>query len=266
MSTFDATRAATESRRSSSGWHAYFRANAGALLAIPWERGADLSGAERRTIIRSIQIFQLGESSDGRRFLRLAHRHALRDDDPDYAQAAALFIGEEHRHALDLGRFLALHGIPPIRRSLADSVFRVLRHLAGLELSISVLISAEVIAQVYYAALRDSTNSAVLRRLCDQILRDEDAHVRFQAERLALLRSHRPRWLNGLTCLAHRAFFAGTCFIVWLDHGSVFLAGGLGIRPFWHTAWRAFEAALQRMNPSAVVSSLTIEKVACHET
>ena len=122
-----------------------------------------------------------------------------------------------------------------------------------------------MIALVYYAALRDATNSAVLRRLCDQVLRDEDAHVRFQAERLALLRAGRSRWLDGLTRLAHRVFFVGTCLVVWLDHGPVFRAGGLGFRSFWHAAWRAFAAALQRMRPEAVAPALAIEEMVCHE-
>lgn len=244
---------AEPTRRTSTEWLAHFRANASDLLPIPWERGGELSGAERRAVVRSIQVFQLGESSDGRRFLRLAHDHARRAGDPDYAEAAALFIGEEHRHALDLRRFLALNGSGPIGRSAADSIFRALRHLAGLEVSIAVLITAEVVAQVYYAALREATNSAILRRLCDQILADEAEHVRFQAERLARLRARRPAMLDALGRLAHRAFFAGTCLVVWLDHRAALRAGGLGFGGFWREAWRAFGAALRRMRPGRVV-------------
>ena len=135
-----------------------------------------------------MQEFQLGESSEGRHLMTRAIRHAADTGDVDYIPALRLFIAEEHRHARDLGRVLDLAGIPRVGRTWPDTVFRWLRKGAGLELSIAVLVTAEIIAKVYYAALREATHAPVLRRLCDQILADEVQHVRFQAERVAILR------------------------------------------------------------------------------
>lgn len=178
--------------RTTEQWRGYFLYNAAQLLDIPWHLGVAFTEGERHAIAASIQEFQLGESSEGKHLIRQAREYAQRSGDVAYPHALALFIAEEHRHARDLGRVLDLAGIPRAARSWPDTVFRWLRHRAGLDLSITVLVTAEVIAKVYYDALRDATASPVLRRLCDQICADELAHVEFQTERLAILR--RRRW------------------------------------------------------------------------
>src|SRR5215468_10339104 len=87
-------------------WRDYYQANARLLLALPWERGAELTAAERDAVAASLQDFQLGESSEGRNLLRRAEQYAERADDPEYVEAMQLFVREEQRHARVLGRFL----------------------------------------------------------------------------------------------------------------------------------------------------------------
>jgi hypothetical protein len=236
---------------SSAGWMTYFQANAQSLLAIPWDQGAGVSDAERDALAASVQAFQLGESGEGKHLLRCAEAYAARTGDGDYVVALRLFLAEEHRHSSDLARFLKLAGLPLIEKSWTDSVFRWLRHLAGLELSISVLAAAEVIALVYYKALREATESAVLRQLCDQVLADEVAHVRFQSERLATIRQHRAQWQTAIANGLHRLLFAGTCLAVWWTHARLYRAGGYGFRRFWRASWRAMEHALRLANSQA---------------
>src|SRR5205823_6297111 len=131
----------------------------------------------------------------------------------------------------DLARFLAINAIPLAESTFPDRVFRLLRHLLGtLEISIAVLITAEIIAQVYYAALREATKSLIVRRLCEQILRVEASHVEFQAEQLAKLRARRGHVLYGLTVIAQRILFLGTCLVVWVFHRRAFEAGGQNFR------------------------------------
>jgi hypothetical protein len=86
----------------------------------------------------------------------------------------------------------------------------------------------------------------LLRRLCDQILRDEASHVEFQAEQLAKLRARRGRLFYGVTLAAQRVLLAGTCVVVWAVHGRVFRAGGQRFRDFWRGAWQHFDAAFAR--------------------
>ena len=230
-------------------WLEYFRENARSLMPLPWDTGACLTDAEREAITTSIQEFQLGESSEGKHLIGSARRYAARTGDAAYLAALIAFIGEEHRHARDLGRFMDLADIPRIARTWPDTVFRFLRKRAGLELSITVLVTAEIIAKVYYTALRDATGSPLLRRLCDQILRDEVKHVHFQTERVAILRRGRRRMLVYLCQALHRIFMAGTCLVVWRQHRRAFRAGRYSFARFWHHAWVELRDALRRTDP-----------------
>jgi len=233
----------------SSHWLAFFRTNADTPDRIPWTDRSTLSAAERRAVIESIGEFQLGESSEGGHLRDAADRYALATGDAAYAAAIRLFIREEQRHAAYLARLLAAEGAPLKGRTWADSVFRKLRHLAGLETAICVLLTAEIIAQVYYAALRRATGSRVLRAICRRVLADEAAHVRFQAERIALLRRTRSAPRLMLSMALQRLLFAAALGVVWRNHGPVLRRGNLGALGFWRAGWRAFEHAAERMDP-----------------
>ena len=233
----------------STAWVHYFRFNARSLSSIPWARGVFLTDQTREAIASSVQEFQLGESSEGKHLMSCAKRHAARTGDRAYVEALGLFIAEENRHARDLGRVLDLAGIPRVGHSWPDTVFRVLRRLAGLELSIVVLVTAEIIAKVYYAALREASGSPVLRKLCEQILCDEVRHVHFQTERVAILRQGRARWHVALCQGLHRILMAGTCLVVWHKHGRAMRKGGWNFVRFWSDTWGEMDEALARMDP-----------------
>ncbi len=233
----------------SSQWLAHFFANRGGLLDVPWAEAPLITPGERDAIAASIAEFQLGESSEGRHLSLYATLYSRSTGDSEYAPAVGLFIAEEWRHARDLGRFMDLAGIPRKRRTFADRVFRSLRRLARLELAVSVLLTAEIIAQVYYRALRDATRSRALRVLCTQILRDERAHVQFQAERLAILRYRRSSMALVMRELLHRALMAGTILVVWHNHARALKQGGYTFRRFRRQTWIHTERALRIASP-----------------
>jgi hypothetical protein len=237
---------------SSARWVAYFRANAARLLPIPWDDGDGLTAEELAVVAGSLPSWQLGESSEGLRLLAAAHAHAARTGDAEYVAAIQLFIGEEQRHGADLGRFLDLARVPRKAWDRGDAVFRRLRGLLGrIEVQVCVLLMVEVHALLYYAAVRRATGSAVLCRLCQQVLRDEVPHIRFQCERLALLRRHRPRALRLATAAVHRVLFAGTTLAVWTGHRRALRAGGFTFRTFWRTAWAKMGHAWRMADPRA---------------
>lgn len=228
----------------SSDWRRYFEENARSLLEVPWHIGPELTDDERKAIARSLGEFQVGESSEGRHLFHYSKAYAARACDPDYVEAMRLFIAEEQRHARDLGRFLTLNGIPLVRTTFTDRVFRRLRNLfGGLEVSIAVLVTAEIVAEVYYAALREATASQILRRLCDQILSDEAKHVEFQAGQLRRLRAGRGRLAALVTTGLQRFLFLGTVPVVWAFHRRVLSRGGLPFPAYWRESWRHFETA-----------------------
>jgi hypothetical protein len=214
--------------RPSGDWLCYFRDNARAPDEVPWQTGAELTGAERACVASSLQGFQRGESSSGARLVRYARAYGRERGDPDYVAAIRSFVAEEQRHARDLGRFLELNGIPLARANLLDRVFRALRHLFGtLEVALSVLLTAEIIAKVYYAALRAATGSAILRALCERILSDEEMHVRFHSEHLGKLQAERSLPVVTLAGHLRRLFLRAVCRAVWTFHRSVLERGGL---------------------------------------
>lgn len=230
--------------RSSREWLDYFERNAESLLEIPWERGAELTEPEAADIAQSLKEFQAGENSEGKHLFRYSQDYASRSGDVDYVPAIRLFIAEEQRHARDLGRFLTLNHIPLVRTTFPDRVFRRLRNLCGgLEVSIRVLITAEIIAQVYYAVLREATQSVILRRLCDQILGDEEQHVAFQSQQLRKLCAGR-HWLGrAVTHGLQRFLYFGTVLVVWLFHRRAIRRGGLSIGGWWQSCWQHFNRA-----------------------
>lgn len=110
-------------------------------------------------------------------------------------------------------------------------------------MSICVLVTAEIIAQSYYPALRQATNDPVLRRLCDQIILDEEAHVAFQTERIASLRKSASSVRRKLSELMQRFLFFGTLVVVWIQHGSVFIRAGFTFSRYWKDCWMYYRRA-----------------------
>jgi len=233
---------------SSGQWRAYFSDNCQGANSLRCETEVRLDGNERRAVIKSLQAFQLGESSEGLHLYRCAEQYAKTTGDAQYLEAIKLFIREEQRHAQYLARFMELANIPLVRKIFIDGVFRMLRQLMGLECSIGVLITAEIIAKVFYRALRDTTRSVFLKTICDQILRDEKMHVQFQAERIAILRKGRKRISLIVTNFAQRFLFAGTVIVVWMKCRETLRAGHYTFISFFHDCWQELDLAMSLMD------------------
>src|SRR5215475_292275 len=117
----------------------------------------ELKAAERRLIAASIATFQLGEQSSGSNLLRAAYYFAQEQEAPELGRITELLIKEEQQHAALLRSFMAGHGIPTVGHHWTDAVFRRLRQGAELELALSILMTAELIGNVYYRALEAAT-------------------------------------------------------------------------------------------------------------
>jgi hypothetical protein len=138
------------------------------MTALHVSRNAaiQLTEKERRTITPSIQQFQLGEASKGQRLFERGQKYGRAVNDPLFAGALDIFIKEEQQHSRYLAAFMESQSIPRVDKHWVDTVFRKLRGLAGLELSLTVLVTAEIVAVPYYRALRSATGdcSALARR------------------------------------------------------------------------------------------------------
>jgi hypothetical protein len=239
----------TESRR----WCSYFLANSTAADDLPWRDEYVISPRERSDIQASIQQFQLGEGSNGARLLKRGQAYSVAAEDPEFVSALSLFIREEQRHSVCLLRFMRREKIPPVSKHWVDNSFRLLRGLAGLELSLRVLVTAELIAVPYYRALGLATDSKLLKAICKMILRDEAAHLRFQASMLVRLGEGRARVVERLVSVAHSFFLLGTCYVVWVGHRKVFAAAGYSFRKFVRESVAELAALMIACSPDYVL-------------
>lgn len=233
-------------RWTSSEWVEHFAWRARTRPVLPLDRVRGLSDTERRAVLPSVAVFQRGESGQGRHLLKCARQHVAHCGDHDYVPALQGFVDEENDHGRMLGEYLDLHGFPRLADEWSNNGFRWLRHRAGLELTISVLVAAEVIAMVYYAALRQATLCPVLRELCEQILDDEVFHLHFQGQRMGWLRRGRSRWSCRMTRHFQTRLLDGMAAVVWTMHRPVFRLARLNLRSFFHRVHR-HSAILQRI-------------------
>ncbi len=221
-------------------WYRRFLQHRDHPSALPWHHSYLLCPAESRLVARSIQQFQLGEWARGRGLVRRASRHPVLSADQSFLPSLELFIAEEQRHSAMLGRFLDRERIPRLSNHWLDSVFRRLRKLAGLDICVMVLVTAEVLAVPFYQALRDATRSPLLRSICMRILCDEAAHLNFQALTLGLLRRPLRSKSRAMLLLCHSMLFHCTALLLWQQHRSVFRAANWDFRRFWNQARRGF--------------------------
>lgn len=221
-------------------WYDYFVANALTSHDLRQGNFDELTDSERKRIGKSVATFQLGEYSEGRGLLRAAQSFERKIDTPYLVGITKLFIAEEQNHAMLLRRFMAIHNIPPIKKHWADAVFRWLRKGVGFEISITVLITAEIIALIYYKALRANTGSNQLNRICDKILTDEIQHVRYESELINYIRNSRPSAYQPTIRLLHAVLFIGTTIVVYSSHRAVLNAGGYRFVAFCEACWTEF--------------------------
>ena len=212
-------------------WGFLFSSRTAARELLPWSHPQTLTDSELRLVSGSIQQFQLGEGSDGSGLIRRGRTSRLAALDPNFIPSLELFIQEEQRHSRHLARFLQREKVALLQQHWVDRAFRRVRKFAGLELCLRVLVMAEIVAIPYYTALQRATGSALLQRICANILADEADHLRFQAENLKQLQSSR-RSLPSLELVFWRWFQLATLLVVWHEHGEVLRAGRYGWNSF----------------------------------
>jgi len=229
-------------------WLNHFEHHAQHPRCVPHGLADLLRPDERQLVASSIATFQLGEQSEGRTFLRAAQRFAHVRRTPALVRIVELFIREEQRHAAQLRAFMEDHHIALKRTDWTDRVFRLIRRLAGLELYMYILVSAELIGIVYYRALEAATDCQRLMVLCRGLVSDELAHVGFESQLLLALRLGSAAPVQTLIRLIHRAFFAGIVSVVWLTHRSVLRQGGYGARSFLRVCLSQYVFHLEPVN------------------
>lgn len=232
-------------------WLDHFEQNANAEGSINWESSERLTAAEYNCVKSSVAAFQLGEYSEGRGLIKFAKEYAAKHNAQNLIAITRYFVKEEQNHALMLKRFMSQQGIPVVKKNWTDSIFRRLRKNAGYELSITVLITAEMIALIYYRALMQCTQSRQLKTICQKILVDETAHVKYESSLLNYIRSQHPVRCRVVVKLCHRLLFLGTVLVVYREHHKVISSGGFSFLHYWHSCWKQFRVCFAPTMPHA---------------
>ena len=202
-------------------WLELFEARARDLVIHRPAPADRLSDAERARIGASIGTFQLGEQSEGRTLQAFAAAFAAHRGIPALPAVTALFIKEEQHHAAQLAEFMRANDIPLKRRNWTDSVFRRIRKLAGYEVAVTILVTAEMIGFVYYRALARATDSPGLKTICRQMCTDEAVHLRYETQLLMTLRGERAPLARRLVEFLHRTLLSMSARVVFHDHRRV---------------------------------------------
>src|ERR1700759_4058231 len=113
---------------------------------------------------------------------------------------------------------MASHGIATVGQQWTDRIFRRARRGTELELALSVLLTAELIGNVYYRSLETATGCRRLRWLCRAMVADELAHVGFESDLLLCMRADRSAPVRAIIDVIHRTFFLSTAGVVWATH------------------------------------------------
>ena len=175
----------------------------------------------------SLQAWQLAETSEGKRLIRAATKHADEIGDPVYVDAVRLFIKEEQKHGENLGKYLDAINRPRIKKSWDDSMFRKVRHLnTNMEMWTLAVLVVESTAQVFYQSLKNATGCRLLKEICTDILIDEACHITFQTERLGIIFHNKNEFSKWWRTIAYKYFFIATSSLVWFAHRKLFKAGG----------------------------------------
>jgi hypothetical protein len=240
-------------------WLKYFEHNRDHRAPILWETCGSVPPKMRKPFIRSLQKFQIGESGEGR---HLRKSSAANGDQP-YAQAMELFIREEQRHAELMAGILTRLNAPLLTSDWTDNCFTFMRHLPGLHTELLVVLLPEMIAKVYFDTLRKGFSNPALNAVFTQIFQDEEGHLAFHTDYLnkAFAKMSFPRRI-AVQVLWHFAFRA-VCLVVYLDHGSLLRALGLGPAEFWRQCGAVFdEVAAKIFCPAHVLVKPQLAAVA----
>ncbi len=245
----------------SQKWIEYFMTNA-REHRINWNQPTTITEAEKQQVIHSLQAWQLGETSDGSHLLCAATKYAHSIQEPDYTDAVILFIKEEQKHGENLGRYLDVVGEKRIKKNWGDTLFRKIRYFnTSMELWTLTVITVESAAQVYYQALKDATQCALLKEICHDILVDEAYHISFQTERMKIMYDAKSDVWKWLMNNFYLFFYFSTAIVIWMAHKKVFIAGGNTFRSYLRKMKYKYLRTLRKLALDNKAMPLTAERI-----
>jgi hypothetical protein len=212
--------------KTSQQWVAHFKQNL-QQQRVNWNLDPNITPQECKAIIRSLQAWQLGETSDGANLIKAATIYTNKINDTAYLDAVKLFIQEEQKHGKNLGKYLDAIGYPRLKKDWGDTLFRKVRYFnTNMELWTVTVIIVESFAQLFYHAVSNATKCDLLKQICGDILKDEAPHIKFQLERLCIINLNRNSLLTRIRLKLYELFAHVILITIWIAHARAFKAGG----------------------------------------
>lgn len=193
-------------RMNSAAWLDAFERNRTRAPQHP-EAIGEIDPQLRAALVRAVQLFQIGETGEGRIVAQVR-----RSDDPAFddatREAMALYIAEEGRHARELGELLRALGGERLREYSGQTLFRRARNMFGLRTKMQVLTAAEVIGLVFYGLMVEHVDEPTIRRTLGLMAEEEARHLEFQRQWFARVVALCPAPLRPLYAAALAVRFA----------------------------------------------------------
>ena len=197
---------------------------------VPQPMASDLYSTLPTSLAKSLAIFQLGESG-GSTIIEQTRNSSISAIDGHYADAIALFVDEEHRHADILASIVSALGGTLIRRNWTARFFVAARRLIGLRLKVLVLLAAEVVGICYYHLLACRLPQCDIKLMLEELVSDELSHLQFHC---CFLRSQtNSSWRRGVFVLVWRATMLAAAIAVLIDHRNALRELDLDINIVW---------------------------------
>jgi len=222
-------------------WRSFFAGRSRRPLPAADDRSAYSSLP--RSLGRSLAIFQLGESGGGT-IIEQARASRLPKIDSDYAEAMALFVREENRHADVLEICVRQLGGDLIEKNWTARLFLFSRRLIGLRLKVLVLLAAEVVGICYYHMIAAHLPQLAMRDWLQELVEDEQSHLDFHC---FFLRSQTNRsWKRWLFVLVWRTTMLLAAAAVLLDHRAAIRDLGISKTAIWRR-WTTYSRLAERL-------------------
>lgn len=239
--------------KTSPAWIEHFESNI-KIGRIDWQLQPSLKIIERSNILKSLQAWQLGETSDGSHLLNASKKYAVKIGDIHYVKAVELFIKEEQKHGNNLGKYLDRIGEKRLKKNWADTMFRKVRYYnSSMELWTLAVITVESTAQIFYQSLKDATGCELLKQICTDILIDEAFHIDFQSERFRMIYESK-KLISKLLCFyLYKYFYFSIIILVWFAYRRTFIAGRNDFFSYWKKMNLKFNKTIGRFKKPELV-------------
>ncbi len=161
-------------------WFKYFKKNSDYKILEEYDT-SKLTSKEKFGLKKSLAIFQIGETGEGRIAKEIDEFHSKYINN-NYKEALKLFVKEEGRHARILSNMIRSLEGKNLEFNFTEKLFKIGRRILGVKLKLLVLLVAETISVEFYKFYAKKLPLSGLRASLIRIIKEEEKHLDFHSE------------------------------------------------------------------------------------